>query len=90
MSDLKMKETPKKSWRKSIEANGITSSLEVKEIENGFILRYCKYGKNPAKEDDYFDVTKEYFSKTNPLDNSEKDDIESMKELLNFSVENLL
>ena len=56
----------KKIWSKSIETNGMTKKMEVREIENGFIVCIYKYGYSDDVEQ-YIDEKSEYYSKENPL-----------------------
>ena len=61
-------------WSKSIEVNGVTKSLTVKEVENGFIIEQSKYGKDSTKKNaEWEDECKTYISKTNPLEGKEAD-----------------
>lgn len=81
-----------KTWRRSIEKDGVTKSLSVREIENGFIVCYNKYGTDPETEK-YIDITKEFFSKENPLakkGDSEEALLDDMKDLMSFNIENYL
>lgn len=55
-----------KSWRKSSEADGISKSVNVEEIENGFIVSISEYGRD--KNDKYYDRNRKFYSKENPLD----------------------
>ncbi len=95
MSDLLEKSStdkPKKRWRKSVESNGVTCSIAVREIENGFIINYNKYGKEPDA-DNYTEIDREYFSEKNPLEkkeDAEKDLLGDMSDLAGFSIESLL
>lgn len=68
--------TKKKArWSKSIEVNGITKSLTVREVENGFIVEQCTYGRDTTKKDsEYIDESKTYVTKTNPLEGKEADE----------------
>lgn len=67
----------KKSWSKSVEKNGYTKSVKVREAENGYIIEFSEWGNitNEKGEDKYVDKRKEIISKTNPLEekNSEED-----------------
>ena len=64
-------------WSKSQEVNGVTNSITVKEVENGFIIEINKYGRDTTKKDsNYYDESKSYISKTNPLDGQEADNME--------------
>ena len=59
---------PKKRWRKEESVNGITKSLNVEEVENGYVIRVCKYGNDSTKKDSkYIDEERTFISKENPL-----------------------
>ena len=65
----------KARWSKSVELNGVTKSLTVKEVENGFVIEQCTYGRDCTKKDsEYQDDSKTYVSKVNPLEGKEEDD----------------
>ena len=65
----------KARWSKSIEVNGITKSLTVREVENGFIVEQSTYGRDTTKKDsEYMDENKTYVTKTNPLEGKEADE----------------
>jgi len=75
---------PKEKWEKSKELNGITESLVVAKVENGYIIVKRSYGnaKSPVEggEGEYKDESKTYISETNPL---ESEDVKSgVKSLL--------
>lgn len=53
-----------KRWSKSIEKDGISKSINVEEIENGFIICTSEYGSKAGK---YYDYSKKYYSESNPL-----------------------
>lgn len=59
-----------KVWEKRITEGQISKSLRVEQIENGFILIFQKWGDIPKKDgtSEYINITKKYFSKTNPLE----------------------
>ena len=84
------KPTPKKKlrrWSKSEEVNGISKSLSVREVENGFVVEYSRYGRDSMKpESEYVDENKTYISKTNPLEDSEE---EKEEEKDKFSLGNI-
>lgn len=64
-------------WSKSQEVNGVTNSITVREVENGFIIEINKYGRDTTKKDsEYCDESKSYISKTNPLNGQEADNIQ--------------
>lgn len=58
--------------------DGITRSVNVEEIENGYIVNIHKYGMKPSKEgcsecdSEYIDETKRFYSKENPLNKEEE------------------
>ena len=66
----------RESWRKSVQRNGITESIEVKQVENGFIIRKERYGEdlNSKSPNKWISESKEYVSKENPLAEEEIDD----------------
>lgn len=71
----------------SYEENGITKSVEVKEVENGFVVCISEYG---YKKDKYINTNKTYISKTNPLEEeSEKNTKQSFKEEVAEALKNL-
>lgn len=60
-----------KEWSYSIEKDGITKRCTVKEVENGYTVRINKYGNietEGEKDSEWIDETKEFISKTNPLE----------------------
>lgn len=89
MKDTVKSETKKTyaSWRKSETTDGITKSIEVNEVENGYVIEVEKYG-NIGKNKEWDTIRKKYISKTNPLEaeeSSKKDEFDeqfdSLKEL---------
>lgn len=58
--------------------DGITKSVNVEEIENGYIVSIHKYGMKLSKEGcseceaEYIDETKRFYSKENPLNKEEE------------------
>ena len=58
--------------------DGIRKSVNVEEIENGYIVSIHKYGMKPSKEGcdecdgEYIDETKRFYSKENPLNKEEE------------------
>jgi len=72
-----MKETEGVS-RMSETVDGITKEVNVEKIENGFIVSIHKYGmKTPEGgcsecDSEYFDETKKFYSKENPLNKEEE------------------
>ena len=59
---------------KTIRNNGITKRIRVEKAENGYIIVYNEYGDRKLKDGktEYYDETKKWISKTNPMD-SKKD-----------------
>lgn len=80
MAEIKLSapvSSPKKKarWSKSVEVNGVTKSLTVKEVENGFVIEQSTYGRDSTKKDsEYMDENKTYVSKTNPLEGKDADE----------------
>lgn len=54
----------------SSEKDGITKSVTVKKVENGYVICISKHG---YKGDKYMDETKEYISTKNPLEKKEEE-----------------
>jgi hypothetical protein len=84
---LPTKESPKKRWSKSVEKDGTTKRMEVRQIENGFLVTMNFYGQDNKGK--YFDKTREYYSKENPLEEASEDvkNLNSLKEV--FKVDNI-
>jgi hypothetical protein len=62
-----------KTWSISQEKDGITKSLRVEGVENGFIITKSKHGYNESdKGENYIDETKKYISTKNPLEGKEE------------------
>jgi len=80
-------DSDKGRWKKSITKDGVTKCIEARKIDNGYIVTVQKYGnrKNSEGENEYFDDTKEIFTKENPFEDlddefkEEKKLIEDMK-----------
>jgi len=70
-----------KSWRKSIDKDGIHKSVSVEEAENGFVIRLCKYGDEDGK---YMNDEKVYISTKNPLEDADEvnEEIDAKDEIL--------
>lgn len=51
----------------TLRTNGISKSVEVEEVENGFVITIRKWGREEGS-DEYCDECKKYISKTNPLE----------------------
>ena len=64
-----------KTWSKREEINGITKSVSVEEVSNGYIITYCKYGKDSDDPNaEYMDETVKKISTTNPFEKKQEDD----------------
>ena len=59
-----------KVWSRRVEEDGMSRSVRVEEIDNGFIIEMSESG---CKDGKYFDKTKKYYSKENPLANVSPD-----------------
>ena len=57
-------------WSRRVEESGMSRSVRVEEIDNGFIVEMNESGSKDGK---YFDKTKKYYSKENPLANMSPD-----------------
>jgi putative heme degradation protein len=84
---MKGNKDKKKSWSVKTEKDGVCTSIEVREVSNGFIICKTKYG---SKEDgEYFSEQEEWISKENPLADDEKEEkeekgpIDSLKGIFN-------
>jgi hypothetical protein len=53
-------------YKKSITKDGMTKSLCIKQVENGYVITISKYGN--LADGDYIDESKTYISKTNPME----------------------
>ena len=59
---------------KRVEKDGISKTLRVEKVENGYIITISKYGRNQKEKDsEYIDECKKFISETNPLENNESD-----------------
>ena len=56
-------------------ADGITKSVRVEQVENGYIITVSKYGKLEGS-DDYIDEHKKFISTKNPFEKKGDDDAE--------------
>jgi hypothetical protein len=84
---LMIKGTEESVTRKSLEENGITTSIEVKKVENGYVVTVRQDG---YKKDKWINSEKVYISKTDPLEEpGEVEKKESFKESLNNALNNL-
>jgi len=57
-----------KSWSKSARSDEWTKEIRVEEIENGYLVCLDQYGE---KDGEYKSEYKKYFSKENPLSDSD-------------------
>ena len=91
---LMIKGTEESITKKSLEQDGMTTSIEVKKVENGYVVtvRECGYKKEKGNEK-WFDHEKVYISKTDPLEEEQEEEKEekkeSFKESLNKALNNL-
>jgi len=53
----------KEHFKKSITVDGITKSVTIDQVENGYVVHINKYGQ---VGEDYFDESKTYISKDDP------------------------
>jgi hypothetical protein len=68
LENTKGSEDTKKRWEKSITSDNTTKRVEIREVENGYIVKYSK----DVQTDDGWDFeSKEYISKENPIKNME-------------------
>ena len=59
---------------KRVEKDGISKTLRVEKVENGYFITISKYGRNQKEKDgEYIDECKKFISETNPLENNESD-----------------
>lgn len=70
-----------KSWRKSVEKDGETKSVSVKECENGFIICITEEGNEEGK---WEYEEKKYISTKNPLEGEKeyKEEIDATDEII--------
>ncbi len=76
--------------RKSITKDDLTKTIEVEQVENGYIITIEKYGRE-SKDSEYISECKRYISETNPLEDAKpQTGTSSMKEaLLNFDLKSV-
>lgn len=55
---------------KTVEKDGITKTVSVEEVMNGYIIEIRKSGD---KDGEYYHETEKYISKSNPLDSKEEE-----------------
>lgn len=75
------------TWRKETRTNDVTTSINVEEAENGFVIRISKYGSF-GKNKEYKDISKTYISKKNPLSDNDLEDetdnlLDTLKTIIN-------
>lgn len=83
--------TPKKEkmrMSKSIKKDNVDKSVDVQEVENGFIITIDKSWKD--KKDQYQYETKKYISTTNPFEESKGNKGEEKENPIVKSLENFL
>jgi len=67
-----------KRWSKEETSNGITKSVRIEEVSNGYIITYCKYGTDESNpEAGYINEEIKKISKVNPFEKEESDDNDS-------------
>lgn len=74
-----LKETEEKVTEQSFTKDGITRSIRVREVENGFIVEIVEDGyiKNKSGDSNWHHVRQTWISKVNPLlDSDDEDGIE--------------
>ena len=85
MSDsIRLSADPDKGrWSKSVSKNGVTKSVEVRKIENGYLVTVCNHGTKKKEDgtEEYFDNTREIFTKENPLEDID-DEFKTEKKLI--------
>lgn len=81
-----------KRWSKEETANGITKSIRVEEVTNGYIITICKYGKDESNPDSkYIDEEVKKISTTNPFEKKveSEEDNDSFDGLMSSAVKTL-
>jgi hypothetical protein len=70
----------KVTFSKSFEKNGVTERITVEALDNkGYLIIYNCYGRDNTKNNtEYKDITKKYYSETNPLDQTEDSALTSL------------
>ncbi len=70
-----MKSTEEKETSYRVEKDGITRSVRVRKVENGYIIEVAEYGEKKSKKGEYtwYDERQTYISATDPLEDSEED-----------------
>lgn len=70
----KLKETEEKITSQSFSKDGITRSIKVREVENGFVIEITEEGRD--KKEDWYWATQTWISTSNPLDSNKDGDID--------------
>ena len=70
--DSSTKKKTYRTWEKRVKSGNVTKSIEVKEAENGFVITINEYGEK--SRGGWYDESKCYISKTNPLAEMEEMD----------------
>jgi hypothetical protein len=81
----KLQDTEEKVTKQSVTKDGITKSITVKEVENGFIIEIREEGKEEANKEWYW-ATQTWISKTNPLEDEDKDGEVEMSESVSVTI----
>jgi hypothetical protein len=77
----------KKNWRYSKSVDDWTKSLSVEKLSNkGYLLCVNVYGTNADGK--YKDITKKYYSETNPLEDYDGNDNDPIGEMFDLLVGN--
>lgn len=90
MKELTLKNSKKEyiSFSAREEKDGITKNINVKQVENGFVVDINMYGRvTKGGKEEYIDDSKTYISTTNPL--TSKGDSMNTKDLMKKALENL-
>jgi hypothetical protein len=82
---IRIKDTTEEVTRKSLEKDGITKSIEVKKVVNGFVIYICESGYKGEK---WINNDQTYISLTNPLDDDTEKE-KSFKETISEALKNL-
>lgn len=67
-----------KKWEKSETKDGITKTMTVMQVENGYIIKYCKVTE---KDGAYEEEKKCFISHSNPMETKKEDIKEDMNTL---------
>lgn len=77
IKDTSPKKRNYERWSVSERSGKLTKDITVKEAENGFVIEINEYGEDAKGH--YFDDTKTYLSKSNPL--APKEEASTMSKL---------